>query len=429
MEERNLYTIVYLITNAFNIVLLMKFMHIFYNQRRKGNILCALSYLSHFILSSTVYLLVDIPLLTLILNYFIIFGIALNYKASLQKHFLSALYILIFMLIPEFIIAICTGYFQFSFFTKGNYSDVLGVVAMRLLTFILVLLLERFKAVRQNHPVSIFLWAASIMIPLITLIMEIMLLEGQNVSQVIAVFSVILMFTLNITAFYLYDSLAESYMQKSQLALLEKENELYCKQCDIMQSATEELQTFRHDLNNQLIVVSEMLEKEDFSVAKKQIYGLLGRIKTKAIYSTTGNVPIDSIINYKLQNAVMNHIDVRTEIAVPSDIGIDVFDSITILGNLLDNALTAIIEMPESERFIEVKLTYGQGRFMIHIVNPFSSEIQYENGEIATTKENRTQHGFGLKNIEKAVERYYGVTDIQHKNNIFTVDIVMYLPE
>lgn len=425
----NFYTLAYLITSPFNTIFLHRFMQIFFKEKKTNTAICVSSYVIYTSLVIFTYLFIDIPIFLLVMNYVLMFCITFNYKSNMQKKLLSALYILIFMLIPEFIIAACTGYLQFSFFTEGTYSDTLGLVAMRLLTYMMALLVERFKAVKNNQQVSIFSWMAAVLIPLITLIMEIMLLEAKSISQIQAIISIILMFVLNITAFYLYDSLAESYAQKSRFALLEKENELYRKQCELMQASTTELQAFRHDLNNQFIAMNELLNNEKYDNLKMHIQELFKITGEKAVYSTTGNVAVDGIINYKLQNAIINHIKVNAEIAVPSELSIEISDIITVLGNLLDNALSAIMQLREEERSLSLKLVYGQERLIISISNPYKTDLRYENGEIITTKKDNQKHGFGIKNIEKVVEKYNGYMEINHENQIFTADILLYLQE
>lgn len=427
--QTDFYTIAYLITGPFNTIFLHRFMQIFFQERKSNKTVCAISYVIYTALIISVYLFIDIPILLLVMNYVLMFCITFNYQSNIQKKFLSAVYILIFMLIPEFIVAVCTGYFQFSFFTEGTYGDTLGLVAMRLLTYMMALLVERFKAVRNNQQVSIFSWAAAVLIPLITLIMEIMLLEGKSISQMQAVISIILMFVLNITAFYLYDSLAASYTQKSQLALLEKENELYSKQCELMQTSTKELQAFRHDLNNQFIAMNELLIGKKYDELKSHLQTLSKLTGERVVYSTTGNVAVDGIINYKLQNAAINHIKVNADIAVPSELSVEIVDIITILGNLFDNALSAVMQLPDEERLLSLKLVYGQERLIISMSNPYKTDVRYENGEIMTTKADSQNHGFGIKNIEKVVKKYNGYMEITHDNRIFTADLLLYLPE
>lgn len=423
------YTIAYLITCPFNTIFLHKFMQIFFKERTTNTVICAISYVIYTALVISVYLFIDIPIILLAMNYVLMFCIAFNYKSNIQKKFLSTVYILIFMLIPEFIVAACTGYLEFSFFTVGTYSDTLGLVAMRLLTYVMALLAERFKAVKNNQQVSALSWMAAVLIPLITLIMEIIILEAKSVSQVRAIISIVLMFVLNVTAFYLYDSLAESYAQKSKFVLIEKENELYYKQCKLMQTSTQELQTFRHDLNNQFVAMNELLIKGKYDDLKVYLQTLAKLTGERAVYSTTGNVAVDGIINYKLQNAITNHIRVTADIAVPSELSVEIADIITILGNLFDNALSAIMQLPEEERSLSLKMVYGQERLIISMSNPYKTDVRYENGEIVTTKKDACNHGFGIKNIEKVVKKYNGYMEIAHDNRIFTTDLLLYLPE
>ncbi|MEI3516547.1 MAG: GHKL domain-containing protein [Clostridia bacterium] len=44
-----------------------------------------------------------------------------------------------------------------------------------------------------------------------------------------------------------------------------------------------------------------------------------------------------------------------------------------------------------------------------------------------TTKENKDQHGIGLNNVRKVVEKYDGEMDCHHTDDIFTVEILLYL--
>lgn len=423
----DLYSIIYLITNLFSIVIIHKFVSIFFEKRKMSAFICFLSYFSYFIVTSIVYLYIDVPLLTLSVNWILILCITLSYKSDIRTYFLCSVYILVFMMIPEIIVGAVTGYFEFSFFSKGNYSNSIGIIATRLLTYMESLFFSNFKAVKNNKSVNITSWIAYILIPVITLILEIMIIESQNVTQAKVVISVILILLLNITAFYLYDLLAAAYAQIAKTEILKIENELYCKQCEIMQSSTEDLQAFRHDINNQFIAVYNLLEAGEYDSAKDQVANLSDKIKVKIIYSTTGNIAIDGIINYKLQGAVNEQISVNTEIAVPYDLNIEIYDIITILGNLIDNALCALKELVEMERSLSLKLIYNRDRLIVRVSNPYMTEIRYENGKIITSKNDSHHYGYGLKNVEKIVEKYDGYMEINHDNNIFTVDILLFV--
>ncbi len=425
--DNQTYQIIYLITNTFNIAILLKFMHTFFDKRISSKIVCVLSYLAHMVITSIVYLFIDIPVLNLIVNWVIMFVIALNYNSSMQNRFMVSTYVLLFMAIPECIVGAFTNYFHFSFFSKAGYDDSLGVILARLLTYMEALLFKNFKTAKNNQKVTIYEWIASIFIPITTMILEVTIIQSDNLSQSNVVLSLILIFILNLIAFYLYDALGNSYTKIAKIAVLEKENELYSKQCEIMQSSAEELQSFRHDLSNQFAVISELLNNEKYDLVKEQISALSEKITYSVIYSTTGNIIIDGLINYKLQCAIIDNIKVNSEIAVPCDLELETTDIVTIIGNLLDNSITAVKELQVKDRTLHIKVVYSNDRLIIQTINPYISEINYENGEIISSKEDKCHHGYGLKNIERVVQKYDGYMEINHTNSLFKVDILLYL--
>lgn len=421
------YKLIYLITNLFTIAIHLNFMHSIF-ERRKSNVLtCGFCYFLHFIVTSAIYVFFDVPILNLIVNLGMLFVITCNYKSTFANRIFVSIYILFFMAITEIILAACTGYFHFSFLTEGNYHDSIGLIIARILAFIFSLLFKNFRSLKQARPVSILKWGASIFIPTTTMLLEVMIIQSEDTTQTRVIISTILVLVLNVVAFYLYDSLTNSYAEIAKISVLEKENELYCRQCEIMQNATEELQSFRHDMSNQFSVITELLQKKKYDLAAQHVSSLSKKTTCNVIYSTTGNIIIDGLINYKLQCALEENITVHSEIAVPSDLEMDTSDIVVIIGNLLDNAISAILELQNDQRYLTIKIVYSMNRLIIHMLNPYKREVQYQNGEIVTSKVDSSNHGFGLKNIERIVEKYSGYMQINPDNNKFKVDILLYM--
>lgn len=421
------YNIIYLISNFFMIFIIHRFMKLFFTKNNASKLLSNAVYLSYFIVTSLAYLHLDIPIVTLALNWGILFCISLTYESTMQKRLMYSTYIMIFMLFPELIVAAATGYLHFSFFVDGSYSNSIGVIVSKILAFSEALLLHNYKTSKEKQNVGWNLWLSSILIPISTLVYEIMFVSNDSSSQSKVITSVIILFVINISAFYLYDSLSKSYVRQSKLSILETENILYSKQCEIMQSSTEELQEFRHDMNNQFITLSQLIRAEHYKEAEKQLSHLTTLTKSKIIYSTSGNVIIDGLINYKLQNALTDKIKVKTEIAVSKQINIETTDLVAILGNLIDNALNALVDVQDDKRSLTIKVVFSQERLIIRISNPYVGDVVCKDGRIVSAKQDSRKHGFGLNNIAKAVNKYTGYMDIDYSSNIFTVDILMYI--
>ena len=236
----------------------------------------------------------------------------------------------------------------------------------------------------------------------------------------------IIIFLINLLTFYLYDSLSASYIQKTKATVLAKEREMYYNQCVMMQETAENLQRFKHDINNQFISIKELVSSEKYDELKKIISGLSEQLDIKKMYSTTGNIAVDSIINYKLNSITESDVEITTEIAVPETLEVEINDMVSLIGNILDNAIYALKEVGAPKK-LYFKLAYNRGRILIKETNNYKTEIQYVNGEIVSAKDNSGEHGFGLKNIEKIVNKYNGYSEINHSSNIFTMNILMFV--
>lgn len=423
------YHIIYLLANFFTIFVIYRFMRIFFESRRCNRTLNLLSYLLYFVATSLFYFLFNIPLITLIINLITMFMISLTYEASIQKRIIYVIYMYLFMAVAEIITAAMTGYVYFSVFSQGDYRDSFGVIAVRIVIYGETLLLENIKLTKNGRNIGWIFWLASIMIPVSTLILEVIIANQTNLTKVEAVGSVSLLFAVNIIAFYLYDSLAENYIKKSKLALLQKENELYSRQCEIMQSSTEDLQAFRHDMSNQLIILNHLLEEGKDEEARRQLDQLSRFIKGKVIYSTSGNIIIDGLVNYKLQSVASENIKVETEIVVPKQLNIDIADFVTLLGNLLDNALEALKKVDWEQRILTIKIVFSQERLIGRITNTYCGEIHQKDDKILTSKKEKQKHGYGLSNVEKIIKKYNGYMEIDYANWEFRVDFIIYLPQ
>lgn len=423
------YHIIYLLANFFTIFVIYRFMRIFFESRRRNRTLNLLSYLLYFVATSLFYFWFNIPLITLVINLITMFMISLTYEASIQKRIIYVIYMYLFMAVAEIITAAMTGYVYFSVFSQGDYRDSFGVIAVRIVIYGETLLLENIKLTKSGRNIGWIFWLASIMIPVSTLILEVIIANQTNLTKVEAVGSVSLLFAVNIIAFYLYDSLAENYIKKSKLALLQKENELYSRQCEIMQSSTEDLQAFRHDMSNQLIILNHLLEEGKDEEARRQLDQLSHFIKGKVIYSTSGNTIIDGLVNYKLQSVASENIKVETEIVVPEQLNIDIADFVTLLGNLLDNALEALKKVDREQRILTIKIVFSQERLIGRITNTYCGEIHQKDDKILTSKKEKQKHGYGLSNVEKIIKKYNGYMEIDHANWEFRVDFIIYLPQ
>lgn len=94
----------------------------------------------------------------------------------------------------------------------------------------------------------------------------------------------------------------------------------------------------------------------------------------------------------------------------------DVADICTIFGNALDNAIEYEQKIADKEkRLIHVSVFSQKGFLMIRFENYFEGTLMFEGDLPITTKKDSFYHGYGLKSIRYAVQKYKGVVRIDQK--------------
>ena len=131
----------------------------------------------------------------------------------------------------------------------------------------------------------------------------------------------------------------------------------------------------------------------------------------------TGNPCLDTVLNLKLQEARQKNICCLPRLTVPENsVFLDFSDTVTILGNLLDNAVTSSLDFlipgaPVPE--IRLSLIYQEGNLLLHMDNPCRA------GQ-------KPPYGIGMKNVESRVEKYQGTLVTEVREGRYYTDILLY---
>ena len=192
----------------------------------------------------------------------------------------------------------------------------------------------------------------------------------------------------------------------------------------MMQSTVEQIKAIRHDMKLHLATLEDHILKSPTD-AIKYLQTLTGDIERTQIYSETGHLPLDSIINFKLQEMATLGIHSTLHIFTPPVLGIEAPDIVIIIGNLLTNAIEAAEKV--EEKFINVNITYQLGNLFIKIENSFDGVVAHKkNGSELTTRKISADHGYGLQNIRDCADKYNGIVDVHYTKDTFSVEVLLY---
>ena len=424
--QPNLYELVYILTNVFSTYTIYLFMKIFFETRRTKTNIELLSYVAYFLGITFIYLFVNIPIILMFSNLIAFILLTLNYESTLKKRILSALLIYLVLLCVEMIVALFTGYFEFPVFAENYYSSIYGLIVCRILSYVVVLLLNNFKNIKKGESVPNLNWLCIIFIPASSLYIILLLFQakGLTIGQVLA--SIVLLLLINFGTFYLYDVITAALAERIQSMMILEQNKYYDRQLEIMRSSLKATGAIRHDIRNHIFSIRSLVQSGEKEETLNYIANIAAGLENFKNYARTGNTIIDSIINFKFQEAEQLGIEIKHDLNIPEKLEMPSFDLTIILGNLLDNAIYAASRV-ETDPYVDVKVKYDKGRLLLQVYNPFEGEIIEEEGKLLTTKEDKERHGIGLINIEKVLKKYDGTMDIDYEDNVFLVTILMYI--
>ena len=348
------------------------------------------------------------------------------YEISVKNRICATVGITILFIISEGITAWIMGLPLFGMFEKAANSEGLALFLSRIIAWIIASILQKFfnrDDFRKLSPKVIALET----IVCLTMICELLFLCIRK-EESILIESIILL-AAEVTFYlmiYLQDCLFELFAGKEQMSLIEQEKAYYQREALIIQEKQELQKQFQHDLKNRLQILNEIAEHGNLQELKKYLSEMEEKHREHLIFSNTGNLIIDSIINSKLQDAQEIGIQVEARVVLPSTIEINTDDMVVILGNLLDNAIEACKRMTIS-RYIKLALTYEEGCLIIWIKNSFDQVLNKNGENLITRKDNKNLHGLGIKSVKYTVEKYGGLMEFSSEGSEFIVNVVLYL--
>ena len=182
-----------------------------------------------------------------------------------------------------------------------------------------------------------------------------------------------------------------------------------------------------HDMKNHILALQVLVQKKEVEEADNYLDSMQHFMKNPQEYVATGNDTIDSLLNYKIQKAkdVLNLVE--TKISIPEKLNLHSFDLNVVLGNLLDNAIDASVQTKEKELKITMKL--DKGVLFLNICNSCRGIAEGKRGILETTKSDKMNHGIGLKNVRRIVEKYHGDMEFLCENGSMEADIMIYVKD
>lgn len=354
----------------------------------------------------------------------ILFLCVFLYKNEFKRKLMIALYIESFMMVSELIVnvvLICVV----ENINKDKYF-MLGSTISKMLFFLFLSLVILMGIDKENVKIDTKTWISIVLVPLCSMIM-ILIFYCKSIDERLGVEDLcfyVSALLINYIAVVQYLNLQKMSYLDNKNKELAQESKYYLNQCELTNDMLENIRTIKHDIKNEYIVDRKLLKDKMYAELDDRYAKKLENMDLHKVYYKTGNIYVDSIINYKASQIInlggefvckMNKFD--------SEI-IDNSDVIVILGNLLDNVIDALSSDELEDKNCYFRLFYDKPNLVISVKNNYAG-IRKNNGKdrYFTTKKDDKIHGIGLRSVRNVLEKYNGVMEINDKDKVFEVSV------
>lgn len=175
-----------------------------------------------------------------------------------------------------------------------------------------------------------------------------------------------------------------------------------------------------HDFNNHLLTIAQLLQSEQSRQALDYAQTILDRVGKAEVAVSTNNPIADAVLNQKYRKAQELGVQMQFLVSDLSAFPLSADEMVTVLANLLDNALEACTrDGATQKKSIRVKLLMEPSLATLSVQNTSLPVAVSQTGQVPSSKENQAEHGYGLTNCKKILQRSGFDFAVQYKDGWF----------
>ncbi len=198
------------------------------------------------------------------------------------------------------------------------------------------------------------------------------------------------------------------------------ESEILQKHYEEVENMYAKMRGWRHDYRHHIQAMKVHAVNGEYEEIGRYLDMLDDDLTNVETVIKTGNRMADAILNSKLSIAAKNGITVKAEAKIPVSLRVSELDLCIIIGNLLDNAIDACMELPVEKRLIRIYMEM-KGNFLYLALTNTSGGKKKKN--FRSTK--GAGHGFGISRMDAVVEKYGGYITRASEDEAFSTEVLL----
>lgn len=173
-----------------------------------------------------------------------------------------------------------------------------------------------------------------------------------------------------------------------------------------------------HEFTNHISALRALLEQGDVAGAQNYIAGVDKAVAASTTIMDTHNPLLDSILTRKYEEAARQGVSVYFDLCDLRNFPLSGVDMVTVLANLLDNAICAAAQAYPPEVYVRVRKTGEE--YLLSVRNRVQRDVELPpDGQLPRTTRKEPGHGMGLSNVRDVLLRHGAEYTLSCRDNWF----------
>lgn len=314
--------------------------------------------------------------------------------------------------------------------TKSSLFRYLFVILANLTTMVVLFIMWRTKAkaysLKKVSNVIAFVAIPLFAMMILYITMYVMILTNfqSNIIILLSIISVSMIVIAGIVWFMIARINKDNEI-KTKLLLSEQKANLYKQNIISSNSQIETIKLLKHDMKNNISCIDALIEEENYDEAHNICHSLTNKYTSIGTIVNTENYLLNAVLNVEIEKAKSYGIPVKLSITNDLKMFKNSSDIISLIGNILDNAISYLSKNKVKNNEINFSTGYEGSYSVIKCRNNILDSVLFNNPSLKTDKKDKDNHGKGITIINSIAHKYNGDVIIKERNKEFIITVIL----
>lgn len=313
---------------------------------------------------------------------------------------------------------------------KSSLFRYLFVILANLTTMVVLFIIWQTKAkaysLKKVSNVIAFVAIPLLAMMILYITMYVMILTNFQ-SNIIILLSIICVSMIIIAGivWFMIARINKDNEIKTKLLLSEQKANLYKQNIISSNSQIETIKLLKHDMKNNISCIDALIEEENYDEAHNICHSLTNKYTSIGTIVNTENYLLNAVLNVEIEKAKSYGISVKLSITNDLKMFKNSSDIISLIGNILDNAISYLSKNKVKNNEINFSTGYEGSYSVIKCRNNILDSVLFNNPSLKTDKKDKDNHGKGITIINSIAHKYNGDVIIKERNKEFIITVIL----